>query len=481
VTTPGHGMDAATHRRMVEAHARAGLSADGTVCPAGGPTAHTEPAPADPAPAPAPAPAPRPTQRRPLGRRAFLTGAVGAGAGAAAAVGLTVGGVPGLQTEAAAATRTDDASARTSYAFHGAHQAGITTPAQRQSAFLAFDTTVGSRAELADLLRTITERARALTRGGTPADVGITAPPADSGVLGPDVPADGLTVTASVGASLFDHRYGLAGQRPARLRTMEDFPNDDLDRAICDGDLLLQVCAHNTDTVLHAVRDIARTTRGGMQVRWRQDGFGSPPRPSGTPRNLLGFKDGTGNPSTTDRDRMDELVWTRGDRDGEPAWVTGGSYHVVRTIRMFVEFWDRVSMQEQEEMIGRHRDSGAPLTRSDEFDDPRYQDDPTGDVIQMDAHIRLANPRTAEAQKQQMLRRPYNYDNGTDANGNLDMGLLFACFQADLDRQFVAVQKRLVDEPLVDYVSPVGGGYYFALPGVRHADDWLARGLLART
>lgn len=440
MTPRDQAMDAETFRRMTAAHARAGVD---------------------------------------LGRRGFLSGAIGAGAGAAAAV--TGFGGAGASLPAVAAPTPTATDPAVSYAFHGAHQAGITTPAQRQAAFLAFDVAATDRAGLADLLRTVTERARFLTRGGTPADVGITAPPADSGVLGPEVPADGLTVTASVGASLFDGRFGLADRRPARLRTMEDFANDDLDRTICDGDLLLQVCADNTDTVLHAVRDLARATRGGMQVRWRQDGFTSPPRPSGTPRNLLGFKDGTGNPHTADRSLMDELVWTRGGHGGEPAWTSGGSYHVVRTIRMLVEFWDRVSLHEQETMIGRHRDSGAPLTRTHEFDDPRYQDDPTGDVIQMDAHIRLANPRTAEAKREQMLRRPFNYDNGTDTNGNLDMGLVFACFQADLDRQFVAVQKRLQDEPLVDYVSPVGGGYYFALPGVRHADDWLGRGLLART
>jgi deferrochelatase/peroxidase EfeB len=458
VTRRPVGMDAETYHRMLEAHARAGVTV--------GAPKHPEP-PAGPPPLH-------------VGRRAFLAGAVGAaGAAGAAGAGAAVIGTAAPSVSAAAATAPVDASS--SYAFHGGHQAGITTPAQRQSAFLAFDVTVTGAARLAELFRTITERSRSLTRGGAPTDVGIAAPPADSGVLGPDVPADGLTITVSVGASLFDQRFGLAGQRPARLRVMEDFPNDDLDRTICDGDLLLQVCAHNTDTVLHAVRDITRATRGGMQVRWRQDGFVSPPRPTGTPRNLLGFKDGTSNPATGDRSLMDELVWTRGGQDGEPGWVTGGSYHVVRTTRMFVEFWDRVSLHEQENMIGRHRDTGAPLTRTHEFDDPRYQDDPVGDVVQMDAHIRLANPRTAESRKQQMLRRPYNYDNGTDTNGDLDMGLLFTCFQADLDRQFVAVQKRLVDEPLVDYVSPVGGGYYFALPGVRHADDWLGRGLLAHS
>jgi deferrochelatase/peroxidase EfeB len=408
-------------------------------------------------------------------RRGFLHGLIGAGIAAPLSAPLSaVAAAPAV----ASATTSRPITGAASYAFHGAHQAGILTPAQRNATFVAFDLTASDRGDLTELMKTITDRVRFLTAGGTPADVGISAPPSDSGVLGPNVPADGLTVTVSLGASAFDDRYGLGALKPQRLRTMEDFPNDALDRATCDGDLLLQLCAHSPDTVAHALRDIARATRGGMQVRWRKDGFASPPRPSGTPRNLMGFKDGTSAPALAAASAPDRLVWTHA-RGGEPGWVEGGSYHVVRVIRMLVEFWDRVSLHEQENMIGRRRDSGAPLTGSHEHDDPHYETDPTGDVIQMDAHIRLANNRSPEQANQQMHRRPYNYDSGIDSNGNLDTGLIFACFNQDLERQFVTVQKRLIDEPLVDYISPTGGGYFFALPGVRHQADWFASGLLA--
>ncbi|WP_405016872.1 Dyp-type peroxidase [Kitasatospora sp. NBC_00070] len=400
-----------------------------------------------------------------FGRRGFVK----ATALATGALALRAGATP-----AAAGT----GPARAVIPFHGPHQAGIVTPAQGYASFVSFAVAVPDRAGLEKLLRELTARIRFLTAGGTPPPDAPGAPPGDSGTLGPVLPADNLTVTVAVGATLFDRRYGLAAVQPARLGRMRTFRGDRLRAGDLHGDLSLQLCADSRDVVVHALRDLGRWTRGRMQPLWRTDGQLNPGRPDGAQRNVLGFKDGIANPDPDSARELDRLVWVQ-PGSAEPAWAVGGSYQVLRTIRVLCEAWEEVPLDRQERVIGRRRDTGAPLDGTTENDQPDYTKDPTGAVIPLDAHIRLANPRTPGTDDSRVLRRGYTYDRGLTADGRLDTGLAFCCYQQDLVRQFEAVQRRLEGEPLADFLVCTGGGYFFALPGVRDENDWLGRGMLA--
>jgi len=397
-------------------------------------------------------------------RRQFLLG--GAALGTAATADRLLGG----SSPAAAAAPAEGGGLSARVPFEGAHQAGVLDERPPRAVVATFDAIAGSRAELAEGVRALSDRARALTSGyrallGAPGE----GPTPDSGVLGDQVQPDGLTVTIGFGASLFDGRYGLASRRPRGLKRMPVFPDDALVAEETHGDVLLQLCANTDETLLHALRDLMRATRGVLAGRWKVEGFlPDPTRESGAGRNLLGFKDGTSNPDVHDRELMERLVWA----------PDGGTFAAVRIIRNRVEFWDRVSRQEQELMIGRDKSRGAPLGRRSEHDDPGFGDDPKGERIPLDAHVRLARPRTAATEDSRILRRGYNYSRGIDEAGQLDMGLLFVAFQRDLERQFEAVQRRLAGEPLVDYVVPTGGGFFYLPPGARDSQDWVGSALL---
>jgi len=277
-----------------------------------------------------------------ISRRRFLQAGVLAGAGAA--VGTVTAASTGA-TDATAASNASDSAVATmpavraqALAFHGPHQAALLGEPTRHTTFVSFDVVSPDAAGLRDLLRVITQRARLLYAGGLPVNLGPAAPTDDNGILGPTIPPGQVALVVALGTSVFDDRYGLAPRRPVHLTTMRSFPNDNLDPALLHGDLTVQICATDEDTVAHALRDVTKHTRGAMQPRWKVDGFVSPPRPAGTPRNLLGFKDGTSNPDVTDPAVLEELVWVRG-QSPEPAWSTGGTYLVVRVIRQLVEFW----------------------------------------------------------------------------------------------------------------------------------------------
>lgn len=384
-----------------------------------------------------------------------------------------------------------DAPARSAaderYDYLGVHQAGIVTPRPATGIVAAFDVLAADRSELERLLRTLTARIAFLTQGGRVPVLEPRLPPPDSGILGPEIAPDGLTITLSLGDSLFDQRYGLSAQKPRHLQRMQRHSNDALDGAQCHGDLSVQFCAHTIDTCIHALRDLIKHLPDLLVLRWKQEGNVptlpvQPGQPAQSARNFLGFRDGSANPDSSDARMMDDVVWVTTQRD-EPNWTRGGSYQAVRIIRNFVERWDRTPLGEQEAIMGRRKDSGAPLDQPEgsEHQVPLYFSDPEGQQTPLDAHIRLANPRTEASQANLILRRPFNYSNGVTKSGQLDMGLLFICYQADLDAGFITVQKRLDGEPLEEYIKPVGGGFFFSLPGITDPSDYFGRVLLEAT
>lgn len=354
--------------------------------------------------------------------------------------------------------------------FYGAHQSGIITPEPAEAIFIAFSVVAKDKQKLKDMFQRLSSRIEFLTKPSKHPQPQINKrfPPPNSGILGPHIYPDNLSVTVSLGASLFNKKYGLEALKPKQLTIMPSFPNDALDKNWCDGDLVLQICANTRETVTYAVRDIIKYLPDVLVPKWKMDGF-LPERDicmRQTAINLLGFKDGTGNPSNQDPKLMNDIIWV-GSNSGEPEWAWGGSYQVIRLIRFFVEFWDRTPLGEQEEVnFGRHKISGAPMGKIGEFDDPEFANDPEGKVTPTDSHVRRAEPRIPERHVSKLRRRSYSYSLGLRKNGHLDMGLNFVCYQSDLVKGFISTQNRLNGEPLEEYIQPFGGGYYYALPGV---------------
>ncbi|NYE35042.1 deferrochelatase/peroxidase EfeB [Nocardioides cavernae] len=364
------------------------------------------------------------------------------------------------------------------YAFRGAHQAGIVTPAQDRLHFAAFDVLTDDREELVSLLQRWTLASEQMTAGEPAGDgaVGgdVRLPPDDTGEA-LDLPASGLTVTFGFGPSLFRDadgrdRFAIADRQPEALRDLPHFPGDVLDPARSGGDLCVQACADDPQVAVHAIRNLARIGFGTVAVRWSQLGFGRTSTTStsqSTPRNLFGFKDGTANVKAEESAALDEHVWVGSGDDPRADWLAGGSYLVARRINMTIEVWDRQPLGDQEMFVGRTKGAGAPLSGGEEhtapdFDMPGSNDQP---VIPVDAHVRVVHPGQHGGVR--MLRRGYNFVDGSDALGGLDAGLFFIAYVRDPATHFVPVQLAMSkSDALVEYLKFTGSALFAVPPGV---------------
>lgn len=385
-------------------------------------------------------------------------------------VGLVLGatGMGGVLTAMGANPFTDDdPTSKNKVNFFGSYQSGILTKSPKHVYFVSLNCTVSSKGELKELFKLWTEDSVRMMNGEMKLDSSNTLlPPPDTGEA-KGLDAANLTLTFGVGPSLFDNaELGLQGKKPNELKDLPHFPKDQLDPAFTGGDLCIQACADDPQVAFHAVRNLIRSARGKVTMKWSQTGFNSYPQKNGkleTPRNLFAFKDGTGNPNVDDKNEMNEVVWVQPGESKD--WLTGGTYLVARKIQMHLETWDRTALKEQEATFGRHRDTGAPIGKTNEFDDLELnrKDDNGNSVVPIDSHVYLARQV-----KDKILRRSFSYSNGVhQGTGAFDAGLLFISFQKD-PKSFINIQNSFgrIDK-LNEYISHRGSAIFACFPGVK--------------
>ncbi|AEW95381.1 MULTISPECIES: iron uptake transporter deferrochelatase/peroxidase subunit [Streptomycetaceae] len=393
-------------------------------------------------------------------------------AGAAGAAGLVAGGAGGALGYAAAGTGGPALTSVGTGAvpFHGTHQAGITTPLQACGHLIAFDLATGAgRKEAAALLRRWSAAAEAMTQG---------RPPAGDNQVALDAGPASLTVTFGFGRSFFA-RTGLTDRIPAAFQPLPAFSSDALDPRRSDGDLWAQIGADDALVAFHALRVLQKEAAGTARVRWQMNGFNRTPGATARPmtaRNLMGQVDGTNNPKPADPDFAAKVFVP--DQGGDEAWLNGGSYAVVRRIRMLLDDWERLPLDRQEAVIGRRKSDGAPLsggTETTPVDLGRFN--PDGSLaIPGDAHVRVAAPASNGGAA--MLRRPFSYHDGYDADGTPDAGLLFVCWQADPGNGFVKVQRKLDRGDGLSRFIRHESSALFAVPGGCGKGEYVGQRLL---
>lgn len=419
-------------------------------------------------------------------RRGAL-GAALAGAGALGALGALAGCSSNSSSQASASSSASGTS-NDSHPFYGEHQSGISTEVQDRMYFVALNLKTTDREEIRSLFQEWTKASARMQAGELVGeDRSYEAPPKDTGEA-MDLSAAHLTITFGLGRSFFvdengKDRFGFASKLPEALVRIPHMTGDALEAERSDGDLCIQACADDPQVAFHAIRNLIRIAGGRAVVAWQQLGFGrtaSTTTTQVTARNLFGFKDGTNNLKVEDPDLLKKHVWTSSQNSANsPAWMEGGSYLAARRIRMKIETWDRTRLREQEEIVGRTKTTGAPLSGGDEFTKLDFSAmGRSGPLIPADSHVRLMHPD--QNQGVQILRRGFNYTDGADELGRLDAGLFFIAYVCDPRTHFIPMlSKMTASDAMSEYLRHTGNALFAVPPGVKDENDYICSGLFS--
>ena len=430
-----------------------------------------------------PQPPERPRAVTPSRRGAL--GVALASAGALGALGTLAGcssPAGNAQTSASASNAPKD-----SHSFYGEHQSGISTEVQDRMYFAALTLKTTDRDEIQSLFKEWTAAAKLQAGELVGEDRSYEAPPKDTGEA-MDLSAAHLTLTFGLGRSFFvdddgKDRFGFANKLPEALVRIPHMTGDALEANRSGGDICIQACADDPQVAFHAIRNLIRIAGGRAVVAWNQLGFGrtaSTTTSQVTARNLFGFKDGTNNLKVEDPDLLSKHVWTSSSNSANnPAWMEGGSYMATRRIRMNIETWDRTRLREQEEIVGRTKVTGAPLSGGEEFTAPDFSAmGRSGPLVPADSHMRLMHPDQNKGV--QILRRGFNYTDGADELGRLDAGLFFIAYVCDPRTHFIPLLSTMTaSDALSEYLRHTGSALFAVPPGVKDENDYIASGLFS--
>lgn len=409
-----------------------------------------------------------------------------AGAGALGTLGALAGCASPASNHQASASNSASGASNDSHPFYGEHQSGISTEVQDRMYFVALNLKTTDREEIRSLFQEWTKASAKMQAGELVGEErSYEAPPKDTGEA-MDLSAAHLTITFGLGRSFFvdendKDRFGFASKLPEALVRIPHMTGDALEAKRSDGDLCIQACADDPQVAFHAIRNLIRIAGGRAVVAWQQLGFGrtaSTTTTQVTARNLFGFKDGTNNLKVEDPDLLKKHVWTSSQNSANsPAWMEGGSYLAARRIRMKIETWDRTRLREQEEIVGRTKTTGAPLSGGDEFTKLDFSAmGRSGPLIPADSHVRLMHPD--QNQGVQILRRGFNYTDGADELGRLDAGLFFIAYVCDPRTHFIPMlSKMTASDAMSEYLRHTGNALFAVPPGVKDENDYICSGL----